>query len=60
MVLTCKTNMRQYDPHTGLPIPTKQEWKDGVTPDDLEEDAIMRTLGIILGIVIFCVGVLVV
>lgn len=44
---------REYDPNTGFPLPTKEEGHAGVTSEDLEDQAIFKTAGIIVGIIIF-------
>lgn len=45
---------REYDPNTGFPLPTKEEWHAGVTSDELEDIAIMKTAGIVVGVIVFC------
>lgn len=45
---------REYDPNTGFPLPTKEEWHAGITSEDLEDQAIFKTAGIVVGIIAFC------
>ena len=44
--------MRHHDPHTGYPLPTKEEWQRGVTSDNLEDESIMRWLGRFVGFLV--------